>query len=73
MAIQTFFVDPNGDLGNTTVVTRAKRICEGCEVILPCREYAIGLVLEVGGDVYGVWGGMSQTQLKAEAKRRRKQ
>lgn len=38
-------------------------LCAGCEFLRECREYAIRY------DVQGFWGGMSQTERKAERKR----
>ena len=43
----------------------AQRICHGCEVRSDCLEYAL-----TTGQYFGVWGGLSERQLRAEAKRR---
>ncbi len=45
-------------------VAKAKAICAECPVIDPCREHAVRY------ESYGIWGGMSQRQLKAERRRR---
>ena len=35
----------------------AKDICERCPVIVQCRRYAI-----VAGELYGVWGGLTEME-----------
>lgn len=35
----------------------AKRICQRCPVLETCREYAM-----VNGELYGVWGGLSENE-----------
>lgn len=35
-------------------VRRPKRICRGCEVRIPCLEYALD-----NGESHGIWGGLS--------------
>lgn len=37
---------------------KPKRICAGCPVVTDCLDYALNL----NEELYGVWGGMSQTQ-----------
>lgn len=39
---------------------QAKAICAGCPVKAECLEYALD-----GRELYGVWGGLSQTELAA--------
>ncbi|TXJ78577.1 WhiB family transcriptional regulator [Streptomyces lavendulae] len=55
-----FFTD------NSRLVQTAKQICLGCPVRLQCNEYAI-----TNGENWGVWGGMTQTQLRTRRTRRR--
>ena len=35
----------------------AKSICEGCEVLETCRDYALN-----NGELYGVWGGLTENE-----------
>jgi len=44
-----FFPDRGGR------VTRAKRICAGCEVRAECLEMALA-----GNEKYGIWGGLGE-------------
>jgi WhiB family redox-sensing transcriptional regulator len=43
----------------------AKSICRSCDVRPECLEYALSL-----GEAFGVWGGMSEKDRRAEMKRR---
>lgn len=36
---------------------RAKALCYKCPVIVPCRRYAMS-----APELYGVWGGLSETE-----------
>ncbi len=53
--------------GDATWVKRAKKICQTCPVLEECKQY----VLRASRDtmVYGVWGGMSSSQIKAYRKK----
>ncbi|MFI1702003.1 WhiB family transcriptional regulator [Streptomyces bobili] len=50
--------------GSTAQVQQAKRICSGCPVTKECADYAI-----TNGEYYGVWGGMSQKELREKRRR----
>lgn len=50
--------------GSTTQVQQAKRICANCPVKKECADYAI-----THGEYYGVWGGMSQQELRQKRRR----
>lgn len=43
---------------------RAKAICRECPVLAQCRDHALAV-----GEVYGIWGGMSESE-RAMADRR---
>ena len=43
-----------------------KAVCATCPVITECREYAITHHIK-----FGIWGGMSENQRRAERRRRR--
>ena len=45
----------------------ARAVCDDCEVRTQCLEYALESYPE-----FGIWGGMSTTQLTRERRRRRK-
>lgn len=45
-------------------VFAAKRVCATCPVSAACREYAIKT-----GERFGVWGGMSQSELRQKRAR----
>lgn len=47
------------------LVRRAKAICAGCPVAGQCREFALAIPA-----IHGVWGGMSEDELRAERRRR---
>lgn len=56
------FFPHNGEATHT--VRHAQAICHGCPVRLECGRTAIEL-----GEYWGIWGGMTQTQLR-QARRR---
>lgn len=39
---------------------RAKAICSECPVLAQCREHALQV-----GEVYGIWGGMGESERAA--------
>lgn len=45
-------------------VNAAKRVCAACPVQMACRAYAIET-----GEKFGVWGGLSQRQLRQRRRR----
>jgi WhiB family redox-sensing transcriptional regulator len=53
-------------LGHGQPATEAKAICAGCPVRGACLDYALE-----GHERYGVWGGLSERERRAEARRRR--
>lgn len=55
-----FFTD------NAQLVQKAREVCFGCPVRLRCHEYAVA-----NGETWGVWGGMTQNQLRSRRTRRR--
>lgn len=52
---------PSGDKG----VEAAKAVCRRCPVMLACQDWALAT-----GQTSGVWGGLSEDELKAARKRR---
>lgn len=54
-----FFFHPWGERGTDRIerVRRAKEVCAGCPVIDECRRHAIR-----SGELYGVWGGLSEDE-----------
>ncbi len=56
-------------IGNTgpalQQIDEAKRVCQSCDVIEPCLNWAI----ESGQDA-GVWGGMSEDERRSLKRRR---
>jgi WhiB family redox-sensing transcriptional regulator len=44
----------------------AKEVCRRCEVLGWCLEWAID-----NGQDHGIWGGMTETERRAEKKRRK--
>lgn len=39
------------------VAAQAKRVCHSCPVREACLEYSL-----VGGEAFGIWGGVAETQ-----------
>lgn len=56
-------VDPNFDIWFERHPGEAIRVCGTCPIIADCRTYAID-----HGQSYGVWGGMSEAELRREIK-----
>ncbi|WP_460071127.1 WhiB family transcriptional regulator [Streptomyces sp. YKOK-I1] len=50
--------------GSTAQVQQAKRICAACPVRPQCADFAIKT-----GERWGVWGGMSQVELRRRRRR----
>jgi WhiB family redox-sensing transcriptional regulator len=48
-------------------IERAKRACDGCPALIPCREYAL-----TRPERYGVFGGMSADERAAERRNRQR-
>ncbi|MCG5460815.1 WhiB family transcriptional regulator [Micromonospora sp. MED01] len=46
-------------------VEPAKKVCRNCDVQAECLEYALNR-----DERFGVWGGLSEKERRAEAKRR---
>lgn len=63
------FFHPDGERGSARAkrITKAKAICRDCPVLTQCREHA--LTVE---EPFGVWGGMSETELKALIKKNKR-
>jgi WhiB family transcriptional regulator, redox-sensing transcriptional regulator len=57
------FYHPEGERGRARLQRerRAKEMCRVCPVIALCREHALET-----GEVYGVWGGLSESERAAE-------
>ena len=62
------FFHPDGERGRARAMRehRAKAVCRACPVLEKCREHALDV-----GEVYGIWGGMSEAE-RANADRRRR-
>ncbi len=45
---------------------RAKSICSGCSVRIECLEYSLSVP-----ELYGVWGGLNETERRALLRERR--
>jgi WhiB family redox-sensing transcriptional regulator len=45
---------------------RAKAICRECPVLEKCRDHALAV-----GEVYGIWGGMSESERATVDRRNR--
>lgn len=59
--------DPDTFFGKTTPdVHEAKRICRGCPVREQCTQFALD-----NDERFGVWGGLSQKELRALRSRRK--
>ena len=63
------FFHPEGERGRSRRerVRAAKRICAACPVLIDCRAHALAM-----SEPYGVWGGMSEEERRAEARRKRR-
>lgn len=61
------FFHPDGERGQARQQRerRAKQWCRQCPVMRQCRAHA----LEVG-ELYGIWGGMTESERYAELRRR---
>lgn len=59
---EMFFEENKGRYADQQVHL-AKKICGQCEVRLACRAYALHWH-QVQGDLYGVFGGMTQKERK---------
>ncbi|WP_326779675.1 WhiB family transcriptional regulator [Streptomyces longwoodensis] len=62
---ETFFPEGHESRGD---VQRAQAICFTCPVRIQCGQTAIRL-----GERNGIWGGMTQTQLRTRSRGRRAQ
>ena len=64
----SIFFSPDSERGTARArrESRAKQICEGCPVLVQCRDHALNT-----GEPYGVWGGMTELDRKRQARRRR--
>jgi WhiB family redox-sensing transcriptional regulator len=61
--------DENPDMfytDNAQIVQQARKVCFGCPVRMECQQFALA-----NGEWWGVWGGMSQTQLRTHGNRRK--
>lgn len=47
-----------------SLILTAKSICQTCQVVSPCLEYALA------NESYGIWGGMSETERQYERMKR---
>ncbi len=63
------FYHPDGERGRSRAQreARAKAICQTCPVINNCLEHALD-----SAEVYGVWGGMSESERSLELRARRR-
>jgi WhiB family redox-sensing transcriptional regulator len=57
----TFFAEGRGSRADTEY---ARRVCAHCPVRPECGQYAIDT-----GQSWGVWGGMTQTELRRKRRR----
>jgi WhiB family redox-sensing transcriptional regulator len=53
----TWFFPPDREQAKarTTRITKAKAVCAQCPAVMACREFALD-----NGEVFGVWGGLSE-------------
>ena len=53
------FFHPEGERGRARAIRemRAKTICQGCPVLVQCRNHALAVA-----EPYGIWGGMSESE-----------
>jgi WhiB family redox-sensing transcriptional regulator len=54
---EAYYVD---DRANAMAVRALKTVCSSCEIIGKCLEVALA-----NNEMYGVWGGMSESERKA--------
>jgi WhiB family redox-sensing transcriptional regulator len=60
-------VDPDEFFAKSThAVRKAKRVCDGCPVRQQCTQFALD-----NDERFGVWGGLSQKELRALRSRRK--
>ncbi|WP_010119945.1 WhiB family transcriptional regulator [Corynebacterium nuruki] len=61
------FFHPDGERGRARALRehRAKAICRQCPVLDRCRAHALD-----AGEVYGIWGGMSEAERAVALNRR---
>lgn len=62
------FFHPSGERGPKRArrEARAKAICLTCPVLVQCRQHAIA-----AEEPYGIWGGLSESELRAMKKEQR--
>lgn len=67
-AASAVFFHPDGERGRARTMRehRAKAICRECPVLAQCRDHALAV-----GEVYGIWGGMSESERAAADRRQR--
>ncbi len=53
----TWFFPPDREQAKARAsrISKAKSVCAHCPVLIDCREFAL-----VNGEVFGVWGGLSE-------------
>ena len=53
----TWFFPPDREQAKarTSRISRAKAVCAHCPALIPCRDFALD-----NGEVFGVWGGLSE-------------
>ncbi|WP_312033705.1 MULTISPECIES: WhiB family transcriptional regulator [unclassified Rhodococcus (in: high G+C Gram-positive bacteria)] len=63
----SMFFSPEGERGSARVrrEAQARRICQACPVVEPCRRHAL-----TSGEPYGVWGGTTESDRRKNSRRR---
>lgn len=63
------FFHPDGERGRARAQreARAKEMCRECPVLRQCRSHALAV-----NEPYGIWGGLSETERDALARRGRR-
>ncbi len=63
------FFHPDGERGRARAQreARAKEMCRECPVLRQCRSHALAV-----NEPYGIWGGLSETERDALARRSRR-
>ena len=56
--------DPDANPRLRTAVTAAKAVCASCEVMRPCRAWALAHPGE-----RGIWGGLTEAERRAQRRR----